>query len=110
MPRYLACELPPELELRLFAVSTQLRQPAVSKEAVDEAAWVMLQLVELTLDFYFLQSVERLKFGSFGHTTARLGIKTAQGGMSMIINRLIHRLSKDQLPELAEVMEGFVLK
>lgn len=110
MTNYLACRLPPDLGERLFAVTRQLRIAPVAKIHMDETASVLIRLCELSLDFYFLQTVERLHLGSFGRTTARLGIKTAQGGMSMIINRLAHHLSSPQLTILADVIEGFVLQ
>jgi len=109
MTHYLACKLPPALAERLLTVSAQLRVAPVKKAHIDDGAKVMLQLVELTLDFYFLQPVEQLQVSGLAQKTARLGIKTAQGGMSMIINRLAHHLSDAQLAILADLLEGFVV-
>lgn len=109
MSHYVACELPPYLAKRLIGVIHQLRLPPVGKVHIDEAAKVMLDLVELNLDYFFLLSVDRLKLGTFGQTTSRIGIKTAQGGMSMIINKLVHHLSEEQLGILSEILEGFLL-
>ena len=110
MKRYLACELPTDLADRLFSASKQLQQNTVDPKQVDAAAQVLLELVELTMNYYFLRPVEILGLGTFGHTTVRLGIKTARSGMAMIINRLARRLTSPQRVILARLMEDFVLE
>ena len=110
MPRrpLLATEIPPELAAAARELAARIRVHPHPRELRREASELVVRLTEAGLAGYFLRPVEQLGLGLVAVSTVRVGLKTAGGGIAMVVRRMVDGMTDEQLRGLAETVERLI--
>ncbi|RMF18093.1 MAG: hypothetical protein D6761_03335 [Candidatus Dadabacteria bacterium] len=89
----------------LFAAIEKILQGDQTPETVQHLAHALEGLTSEAMDFFLFGIAERISLGGFMMKTVQLGAKTAEKGFGMVIRGLIHRLSPEQMHEVATFLK-----
>ncbi len=105
-----AFEISPELRQRVEAALAELRAAPDPKTCVPELVGTVLEMTDVGLDYFYLRPLEEVEAGLVARSTAKIGIAAAGKSLPLIVRRVVGSLSKEQLLELADVIEGMLVK
>ena len=88
----------------LFAALDKILGGDQTSETVQHLGRALEGLTAEAMDFFLFGIAERIGLGGFMMKTVQLGAKTAEKGFGMVIRGLIHRLSAEQLHEVASFL------
>jgi hypothetical protein len=104
----LATSIPADLAAETRALAARLRSHPQPRELRRESGDLVQRLTEAGLAGYFLRPAEELGLGMVTLSTVRVGLKTAERGIAIVVRRILDRLTDEQLRRLAGVFEGLV--
>ena len=111
MTRYrFAAELPEELGRELKELAAEVRAAERPSRLASRGADLILRVTQANLDYYFVRSARRLEVGMVSESAVKLGLRTAMGGISVVVRGLAHALSDDQVRRLAELLDEMLIE
>ncbi len=71
---------------------------------------LVLALTEVGLYEYFVRPLEQAKVGMVALGTAKVGVSTSKRGISVVVNKVIRKMSTDQLRSIVDSMESMLIR
>lgn len=87
-----------------------IRQDPDSTDNARQGVKVILQLIDVGLDHYFLEAVRRMQLNKIGQQVIALSIRTAQRAINASIKQIITKLSAKQMLAVADFVEELFVK
>ncbi len=97
-----------ELYQRVTDLIAELRAADDPRVYHKEVSQAVLDLVGVGFHFFFIDTLKTLKVGIVTQNTAKMGLKTLQRSMGIVIRRVVKSLNKEQFLKAAEVMENMM--
>lgn len=88
-----------------FSILEKTRQHPDHQEVREDFIQVILKLIEFNLTHFFWHPIELLEVEGWARKVAKIEISTAQATLSMIIRRILQRLSSEQVVQLTEIIQ-----
>lgn len=99
-----------DLTRETLEVVANLRAEPTHRAHVKALAEIIMKLTDAGLEAYYLAPLERAKVGMIALGTAKMGIKTARQGISVVANKLIHSLKPEQLLQIVDSLDDLLLR
>ena len=106
----LAFRISPELLARAEAALEAVRGDPTHPPHVKELVAVILELTDTGLDYYFLEPLRRVRIGTVGMSTARLGIAAAGRSIPPIVRRVLTSMDEEQILEIADFLDELLIR
>ena len=94
----------------MLSTIEQIRLDPGRKEAVKALVDTVLKLTDVGLREYYLRPLEQAGAGMIALGTAKIGVRTARQGISVIVNKVLKGMGEDPLRSIADSMEGFLIR
>ena len=102
---YIATLISNEQASEIFSILEKTRQHPDHQDVREDFIGVILKLIEFNLTHFFWHPIELLEVEGWARRVAKVGISTAQGALSMIIRRVLQRLSSEQVVQLTKIIQ-----
>lgn len=86
-----------------------LRNEPEKSESSRKAIQLLLDAAEVNIHFYFTEPAKQIKIGSIGIKLINMGVNTILKLISSVGNKIVKRLSADQLGQIADFVELHLL-
>jgi len=90
-----------EIEQAIRNIRLDPRSNAYAKQGVE----VIITLIDMGLDFYFLEAVRRMQLNKLGQQVITLSIRTARRGIGTAVKQIVTKLSATQMLAIADFIE-----
>lgn len=98
------------LSEEMLSTIERVRLDPSGKEAAKVLVDTVLKLTDAGLREYYLRPLEQAGAGMIALGTAKVGIRTARQGISVIVNKVLKGMGEDQLRSITDSMEGFLIR
>ena len=106
----LSFPLDEELTNRTIETIESFRSHPEDKANADALVDLILALTEAGLHEYYVRPLEQAKAGMMALGTAKVGVTTSKRGISVIVNKVIRKMSTDQLHSIVDSMESMLIR
>ena len=106
----LAFEISGELSERAEAIIAEVRSPDPDPDWTERLAEVVIDLTREGLHFYFLHPLELAGAGLGVRSVAKLGVASAEKGLPMVVRRAMASMSEEQLREVVDFLDRFLIR
>jgi hypothetical protein len=99
-----------QLTEEMLSAIEQIRLEPGRKAVVTALIDTILKLTDTGLREYYVRPLEQAGAGMIALGTAKVGIRTAKQGISMIVPKVLRGMSEAQLRSIADSMEGLLIR
>ncbi len=98
-----------ELARETIRAIEQIRHDPRDKDHVATLVDTVLKLTDVGLREYYVGPLERAGAGMVALGTAKVGVRTAKQGITMIVKKVFRGLGEDQLRSIVDSMEDLLI-
>ncbi|MBF0237290.1 MAG: hypothetical protein HQM12_06260 [SAR324 cluster bacterium] len=110
MSAFIAFPLNSELEHKLKEACRRVRREPPEIQHLPFVIDLICELVDVGMNFYFAGLIQRLKLGGWGITIINMALKTAKGGLHVMIRKILKNMTNEQLHPLMGLLEEMLLE
>lgn len=110
MAIYFKVPVPKKIENRINKVISDIESSDNPKEHSKELSDIINDLLDEGMDYYFVQSLKRLKVSSIVRKPFEIGINTSIKGLKLISPKIFKTLSEKQFYGAVEILKEMIYK
>lgn len=107
---YLFCPIDPAAAAKVQEAITILRAEPENPKAAQRAVDAVIAINECSLDFYFVQPLDKMKVNAIGRGIVKMGVQAGVGVLKTFGPQLVKILNTKQLVALADVLESVLVE
>jgi len=107
---YLWLPIPTDLKKRTAILLDEIRGSETPKQYVSQLADIIYELTEHGLNYYFYHSMELAEVGFIHRKAVKIGLKTTQKGVFIVVKRILKILSNKQLIIISNFIDDNIKK
>ena len=106
----LSFPLSEELTRKTLETIAMIRDEPYDKSHATAVVELVLELTDVGLQEYYVRPLEDSDAGMVALGTAKVGVTTAKRGISVIVSKVIRKMSPDQLRSIVDAMESMLIR
>jgi hypothetical protein len=87
-----------------------LRNNPMDKQMPEKALRAIYEISQESMNFYFIRPLEILKLGALSRSVVNMGVNAGLGVLNTFGKQLISHLTKEQLVELADIIDSVLVE
>lgn len=107
---YLVSPVSLETARKTKEATAMLRNNPTDKQMPEKALRAIYEISQESMHFYFVRPLEILKLGTISRSVVNMGVNAGLGVLNTFGKQLISHLSKDQLVQLADIIDGVLVE
>lgn len=110
MASYFKFPLDKKTEEKIENLISEIKQAENPKKFNRELADIVNKLIDEGMDYYFINTLRRLKINAIVRKPFEIGINTSIKGLKVVSPKIFKTLSEKQFKEAVEILEEMIVK
>ncbi|WP_369602770.1 hypothetical protein AAIA72_07430 [Hahella sp. SMD15-11] len=107
---HIAAPVPQPIMDRAAQLIHRVRYDQPASQHVDLMYEVIMDMTVSGMEFYFMEPLRRVNAGSMTMKIAQMGLSSTQKGIRMVIRKVLHRLTEEQLVAITGFIEEILFE
>jgi|GEM_PF-2662495 hypothetical protein len=107
---YLVSPVSIETARKTKEATQMLRNNPTDKQMPEKALRAIYEISQESMHFYFVRPLEILKLGPLSRSVVNMGVNAGLGVLNTFGKQLISHLTKEQLVELADIIDSVLVE